>query len=292
MSMVGIALEGGAVRCAFTSGVIDALIEHGFTADMAAGTSAGAGCILNFRAGQVGGSLQMTLLDKRHSCFGIRQLFRSGHFLNLKLMAETHKSCSDIDSYFKKSHMYTEYIAACCEDGMPGYLCDEESEERLFTAIKASCALPVVCTPVEVDGKHYVDGSIIDPIPFSHLLDLGCSKVIAVLTGPVGCHPTDYTPLKPLLYLLYHRKYPALYRALMQRIPCYWEQMQRLEEAEKNGQAYILRPQVRAISLFTRKEEQIRAYYQHGVNIVNQSWDKIFAWLAEEKEKTPALCGK
>lgn len=288
--MVGIAFEGGAVRCAFTAGVIDALTEKGFTADMAAGTSAGAGCILKLRSKTNSSSTKMmALLKKSNCCFGIRQFFRSGQFLNLKRLSDMLRECTDVSELLKKD-MHREFITACCQDGKPAYLSDDGMEGKLFTAIKASCALPIICKPIEINGKHYVDGSIVDPVPFSHLLELGCSKVIAVLTGPKGCHPTDYTPLKPLLYLLYHKKYPALYRTILDRIPCYWAQMQKLEEAEQNGQAFILRPQIKEIPLFSRKEEHIRAYYQHGLELVMQSWEKIEAWLAEEKASV--LCQK
>lgn len=43
--MIGLALEGGADRCAFTAGVVDVLMQHQFYASAASGTSAGAGCV-------------------------------------------------------------------------------------------------------------------------------------------------------------------------------------------------------------------------------------------------------
>ena len=132
---------------------------------------------------------------------------------------------------------------------------------------------------VELDGKHYVDGSIADPIPFLHLLEQGCDKVIVVLTGSEHARPTDYTRLRPLLRQLYAKKYPMLYHAVLHRIARYKEQVHALEQAQREQRALVLRPQVKSIPLFTQNEDKIRAYYQHGCELVDQRWTEITAFL-------------
>lgn len=286
--MTGIALEGGAERCAFTAGVIKALLENGFVPHMAAGTSAGALCAFHLKAGQKDNALTMAVADASQRYFGLGQFFRCGHFLNLEKMTQLCQKNTNLTSYFQSS-IRCEYVAACCENGKPAYLQDGQTPEQLFPAVQASCALPIVCNPITIGGKHYVDGSIVDPVPFSHLLEQGCQKVIAVLTGPKGCHPTDYTPFRPLLYLLYHKKYSALYHALLHRISCYQSQMKKLEQAQREGKVFVLRPQIKQIPLFTGDGALIRNYYQHGINLVNQSWQKIAAWLSEENISASAL---
>ena len=189
--MIGIALEGGAERSSFTAGVIDALMARDFYAAAASGTSAGAGCVLNYRSRQQGVSLEMMIMERHSRYFGIRHMAHTGRFLNLDHMAQEYASRIDWTVY-QQFAMQTDFVATCCEDGEPAYLTDDGSRHRLFTAIKASCALPIICEPVELDGKHYVDGSIADPIPFLHLLEQGCDKVIVVLTGSEHARPTDY----------------------------------------------------------------------------------------------------
>ncbi|MFQ9269951.1 MAG: hypothetical protein ACLS4X_02770 [Ruminococcus callidus] len=41
----------------------------------------------------------------------------------------------------------------------------------------------------------------------------------------------------------------------------------------------MLRPQVKSIPLFTQNEDKIRAYYQHGCELVDQRWTEITAFL-------------
>ena len=218
--MIGIALEGGAERSSFTAGVIDALMARDFYAAAASGTSAGAGCVLNYRSRQQGVSLEMMIMERHSRYFGIRHMAHTGRFLNLDHMAQEYASRINWAVY-QQFAMQTDFVATCCEDGEPAYLTDDGSRHRLFTAIKASCALPIICEPVELDGKHYVDGSIADPIPFLHLL----------------------------------------------------------EQAQREQRALVLRPQVKSIPLFTQNEDKIRAYYQHGCELVDQRWTEITAFL-------------
>mgnify|MGYP002508701979 CR=1 FL=1 len=45
-------------------------------------------------------------------------------------------------------------------------------------AAKATCSVPMLCEPVEIDGHHYLDGSIADSIPIEHALECGCDKLV------------------------------------------------------------------------------------------------------------------
>lgn len=280
--MIGIALEGGAERSSFTAGVIDALMAHQFYAAAASGTSAGAGCVLSYRSRQQGVALEMMIMERHERYFGIRHMAHTGRFLNLDHMAYEYANRIDWDACQQPEIMQTDFVATCCEDGSPAYLRDFGDKRRLFTAIKASCALPIICEPVELDGKHYIDGSIADPIPFFHLLEQGCDKVLVVLTGSENARPTDYTKFRPILRRLYGKKYPMLYRAILTRISCYEAQAAALEKAQKDGKALVFRPQVAPIPLFTQNEDKIRAYYRHGCDLVEQRWEEIGAFLGEE----------
>lgn len=232
--MIGLALEGGADRCAFTAGVVDVLMRHQFYASAASGTSAGAGCVLNYRSKQPGLFRQMMLMQNEKPYFGICHMLRTGRFLNLNEMASQYAEQLNFPDYFRFS-MQTDCVATCCENGESAYLTGNNKKVEILQALQASCALPMICAPVEIDGRHYVDGSIADPIPFQHLLEQGCQKVIVVLTGHDGCQPTDYRKFRPLLSVAYRKRYPALHHALLHRIARYQEQIVRMQQAQKTG---------------------------------------------------------
>lgn len=63
-------------------------------------------------------------------------------------------------------------------------------ERRVFhtgdvaTAVHASFAIPGICVPVEINGRRYVDGGIVDPLPVGVLAGVGCDIIIAISVVP------------------------------------------------------------------------------------------------------------
>ncbi|HKJ70023.1 MAG TPA: patatin-like phospholipase family protein [bacterium] len=58
------------------------------------------------------------------------------------------------------------------------------SEGDLITAIRASISIPLVFTPVRMDGKILVDGGLVSPVPVKAARELGADFVIGVNVLP------------------------------------------------------------------------------------------------------------
>ena len=52
-------------------------------------------------------------------------------------------------------------------------------------AIMASCAVPGLLAPVEIDGAHYFDGGLVDSIPVGRAVALGASTVYVLQVGRI-----------------------------------------------------------------------------------------------------------
>lgn len=69
--------------------------------------------------------------------------------------------------------------------------CIETSSEHWFTdgpvvdAVLASCALPGVLPPVEIDGLHYIDGGVVNSIPVSRAIELGAEEIYVLHVGNI-----------------------------------------------------------------------------------------------------------
>lgn len=50
----------------------------------------------------------------------------------------------------------------------------------LQDAVAASCSLPLFYPPYLLDGRYYVDGGVLDPLPLEHAVLLGAERIIAV----------------------------------------------------------------------------------------------------------------
>jgi NTE family protein len=56
----------------------------------------------------------------------------------------------------------------------------EQKREDINKQIIASCAIPFVFRPVNLDGKQIFDGGLYDNIPIKPLVDAGCDTVIVI----------------------------------------------------------------------------------------------------------------
>ena len=128
---LGIALEGGAERSAFTAGVLDAIMDRKIPVSAITGTSAGAGCAINFRTGQAGIALDMMILSGEERYFGIRHFLQTRKFLDLPYMAKLYADRLNFDSFFRSS-IETDFAVTNCADGMAVYLSDK--------AVKSDCS--------------------------------------------------------------------------------------------------------------------------------------------------------
>jgi NTE family protein len=59
------------------------------------------------------------------------------------------------------------------------------SRGQVVPAVMASCAVPGLLPPVEIDGVHYFDGGLVDSIPVGRAVTLGASTVYVLQVGRI-----------------------------------------------------------------------------------------------------------
>ena len=64
----------------------------------------------------------------------------------------------------------------------------------------ASCAVPGVLPPIEIDGEHYIDGGVVNSIPISRAVELGATDIYVLHVGRIEAQLTPpRTPLQVAL---------------------------------------------------------------------------------------------
>lgn len=53
----------------------------------------------------------------------------------------------------------------------------------LFDAVLASSALPALFPPVEIDGRYYLDGGVVNDVPLQRAVDLGAKELYVMEVG-------------------------------------------------------------------------------------------------------------
>ena len=276
----GLILEGGAVRGIFTAGVLDRLMEDEIYFPYVVGVSAGGGNAMSYVSRQKGRTADMITVPEQDSYYGLKQFFRSGKVINLDKMSYVypyHQFPFNFDTYFN-SGIETEYVCTCCETGEAEYFGQFADEMSLLTAAKATCSVPMLCEPVEIDGHHYLDGSIADSIPIEHALDCGCDKLVIVRTKPdTNTAPTDYRKFRTVINSMY-RQYPNFVEACMTRVERYQKTVKLMEELQEEGRAFIFRPTLPAISKFEHDSDKIMMSYNDGYTQADSRMESLMQW--------------
>lgn len=282
---LGLVLEGGANRGNFSVGAMDVLMEQEVWADYVIGTSAGIANGVSYVSRQYGRGLKIAtdhMPTKRYS--GWRHLLnpRNRSLYNLQYVFNDLPNKLlpfDYEAYARFAGG-VKAVTTNMRTGLPEYLeCPRDDTECRY--VMASCALPFLFPPVEIDGNLYMDGGISDPIPAQHALDDGCDKVIVITT-----RERDYVkgPEKALDIAAksYRGQYPKFAEALTKRTECYNACRAHLFELEKVGRAFIIEPEdTKGFSRTEKDREKIYQLYMHGKDVANGRMPELRRWLAE-----------
>ncbi len=179
---IGLALGGGAARGFAHIGVIKALEAQGIVPDIVVGTSAGAVVGALYASGLSGFELQKIALDMDAGQIGDwslpdRGVFKGEALQNFVNGAVANRPLEKLPRSFS-------VVATDLKSG----------ESVLFRtgntgmAVRASSAVPGVFQPVNINGRDYVDGGLVSPIPVRAARSLGANFVIAV---DISVNPRD-----------------------------------------------------------------------------------------------------
>lgn len=172
---LGLALAGGAARCFFHLGLLQALDELGVEVDLFTGTSAGA----NVAAGAAGGrsvaenraGIMRVMLDQNP--MGRPTLPLVSLMDNRHIDAVAREVCENL----------------CIEDMWRPFACVatnlSTARPQLITrgpvakAMMATASVPLLTPPVVHEGQLLVDGCLVDNLPVEPLRRLGADRVLA-----------------------------------------------------------------------------------------------------------------
>ncbi|MFP4199605.1 MAG: patatin family protein [Halanaerobium sp.] len=277
----GLVLEGGGMRGAFTAGIIDYFLKNNIYFDYTIGVSAGANNGANYTSRQrIRNKKIFTELVEDERYMGVRNLIKDGSYFGMDFLFHQlpHQILPFDYQSFRCSSTTLKVAATECSSGQVDYFEPQKYEQinKIDKIFKASSSLPLVASPVEIDGQFYLDGGIRDSIPVKKALNDGYQNLVVVLT-----REKEYrkTPIKASFLLeLFLRKYPNLVDNLKERHRLYNNCLEFIENKEKNDQFFVFRPQKVDIDRFSRNTEELEELYQSGYNQAAKKADKLNNW--------------
>lgn len=279
-SNVGLVLEGGGMRGLFTAGVIDVLMEHGFSVPCAVGVSAGACFGVNMKSLQIGRALRYNLqMIGNPDYMSLRSFVKTGNYINAEFCYHTVPTQIDVFDVdvFARHPMQFYIVSTDVDTGEPVYHLLDHIDYEQLEWIRASASLPIVSRPVELDGKRLMDGGMSDSIPLKFIESLGYQRNIVVLTQPLGYRKKPSS--QPWIYKLLCRKYPVMIDSLLNRHLMYNAQLDYVEEQAEKGKILIIAPPDKLdIGRIEQNPDKLKAIYDLGRKTCEKMMDQIVAF--------------
>jgi NTE family protein len=182
---IGLALGGGAAKGFAHIGVIKMLEASGIHPDVVAGTSAGSVVGALYASGMDAFALQQTAFGLDEAKIRDVRLFSGGLVQGQALQDYVNQLLHK--QPIEQLKMPFAAVATELETGTRTVFVRGNTGR----AVRASSSIPGVFEPVEIHGKHYVDGGVVSPIPVDAARQLGADFVIAVdiSAAPNGSNP-------------------------------------------------------------------------------------------------------
>ncbi len=162
---IGIALSGGGARGIAHIGVIKALEENNITIDQVSGTSMGAIVGVLYAAGFSSNEITQLIHDEKIYKWFKVEWFRSG-LLSLDGVKEILIKHIGHNEFEKLKRPF--YVAVTNLNSGKGEIVNKGSQ--LMDWVIASASVPIVFTPVGINGFTYVDGGLFHNLPAEALV--------------------------------------------------------------------------------------------------------------------------
>jgi NTE family protein len=193
---VGFVLSGGGARGFAHLGMLDAFLEMGIIPDVISGVSAGAIAGAFFSSGKT-----------PHE---IHQILKTGNFFKftaITLPVNGLLKLNGLQKVIEKEIPFKRiedlpiplFVGVSnLTDGMVEYL----NNGVLSKLVLASASIPVLFSPVNIDGKLYCDGGLLENIPIAPLLGK-CGKIVVFNISPLQ-KPAEIKNLVQMVTRTFH----------------------------------------------------------------------------------------
>lgn len=275
----GIIDAGGGLRGIYSAGIFDYCMDAGIRFDLCIGVSAGSANVASYLAGQRGRNYQFySEYSFRKEYMGLGNFVFKKTYIDMDYLYGTLSNSTGENplNYRKIMENPAEMlvVAANADTGEAKYFCKKDMKQDDYSILKASCSIPYVCKPYEINGVPYYDGALGDPVPIEKAFECGCGKAVVILTKPEDFIRDPKGDEKFARRI--QKKYPMAAERLRQRADRYNRGVALAKKYRKEGRALILSPDdTCGVDTLTRNKEALKRLYEKGY----RDAEKIDAFL-------------
>lgn len=284
MSKLGLVLEGGGMRGAYTAGCLAWMIDHQIEVDYGVGISAGAVnlCSYFLKDKRFLYDITVKYMSDKHNV-GIIPLLKERRYVGYDYMFDDlllHQVNYDISS-LRENQVNLEYGIYDLNKCKTEFYGPEDLDDGL-RMIKAACTLPIAGHIVDYNGHRFLDGGISIMIPLERALERGCDRNIVIITKPEGYVRKAAGKFMRWLMKFNYPKYPKMVHDYTHRHESYNIQMTKIEEEVKAGRSVLIRPsKTIPVKRFSGDPENLKKLYELGYQDMEAKKEELHAMMAK-----------
>ncbi len=285
MERIGLVLEGGGVRGAYTAGCLAWLYDNNIHFDYSAGISSGAVYLSCFLMGQPQIAKNMST---KYACdpnmTGFGAMIHCGHYVDYEMIFEKylrgveHMSCQPLID----ANPDMEVGAYDLDLGKTVWFRPKDMDPELVL-LRATCALPVAAETVEYKGRKLLDGGITKMIPIERAVEQGCTKVMVITTKPADFVRKPASKFIRFMMKRIYKDYPKVEEDYQVRHINYYKQMTMIKDMVADNKAILMYPsETVKVNRFKGDEEKCLQLYNLGYADMEKRKDEILAFMKKE----------
>lgn len=238
--------EGGAMRCIYGAGVLDALLQEELNSfDLYLGVSAGACNLSSQVAGQFERNYRIftrLMTDSRFFSWG--HLLKGKPVMDLDWLWQAfgEEEPLDVPGCVAARETQGRTFVAVCTDaatGEPVYM--EPTLANWLDVIRASSSLPLLYrSSVDVEGRLLLDGGASDPIPAQAAYERGARRIVVIRSRPAAYRKKKGFETRLLRWA--YRKQPRLQAVAENRAVRYNQSVGWLENPPADAEVIHITP--------------------------------------------------
>lgn len=281
---IGLVLEGGGMRGAYTSGVLEALLQHGIEFPTVYGISAGACNALSYISKQKSRNYDIFynyITDKRY--ISVENLNKTGSLFGFDfIFGELSRELLPFDyKAFFNSPVNLKVGATDLKTGKAVFFNKAELDEDL-TAVRASSSLPFLSNIVSYRGYELLDGGCAMPIPLERSILDGNKLNVVVLTRDISYRKSSRPEFPRSVLRVKYGDYPNFVDTMLKRPDVYNNELDVCGKQEAEGSAVVIRPSSPIItSRYEKDPEQLRLIYEMGLCDCEKKLEEIRGIIAK-----------
>lgn len=282
MSKIGLVLEGGGMRGAYTAGALSWFLKNNIYFDYSVGISSGAVHLCSYLLKNESFLFDIStkyMVDKRN--VGIASILRERRYVGYHYMfQELLRKQLNYDITPLHTMKQTAHFGAYnCENGKVLFFNQKDLDSNL-ELLKATCTLPIAGKIVHYKDYELLDGGISCMVPIEQSIRFGNDKHFVISTKEPNYIRKEASSLMKYLMHLNYLKYPNVYQDYAIRHIHYHEQVAQVEALEKEGLAFFLRPSVHIpVKRFSGDYTQLEKLYELGYQDMERQKEKILQFL-------------